>query len=211
MRDQVEIGVVPSGAPIDVEQLLQWAIAQTGYLPWRGVASRELEYDFGYTAIPGGVRREFRSSGILLRVAASEDVNAVIAEVKALEPRVAAVVISCARRQIRPACFVGVEPRKVAKTVSNRTKRGKRRHRKRSTVMVWDIDPMTIKLARRQYEAWRAALVRLVERLAGRLAAFAVTGPSAPARPWEPIAVDRGAFCGNISGAETEAPIAGRR
>lgn len=185
MRDQVEIGAPPLGTrPIDIEQLLQWAIAQTGYLPWRGVSARELEYDFGFTAIPAGVRREFRSRGVLLRVAASDDANAVIDAVKGLEPRVAATVIACARRQIRPACFVGVAPKKVAKTVTNRTKKGKRRHRKRSTVMVWDIDPVTIKLARQQYEAWHAALVRLAGRLDGSLA-VPVIGPAAPACPWD--------------------------
>jgi len=197
MRDQVEIGTIShaglglGGArPIDVEHLLQWAIEQTGYLPWRGVSRRELEYDFGFTAIPGGVRREFHSAGILLRVAANDDANAVIEQIKALEPRVAAAVIACARRQIRPECFVGVVPQKVRKTVTNRTKKGKRRHKKRSVIMVWDIDPMTIKLARQQYEAWRSALARIAERLSGRLAAFQVTGPSAPACPWDTTGCD---------------------
>jgi hypothetical protein len=188
MRDQAELvsgSQTEAGArTMDIEHLLQWAIAQTGYLPWRGVDERDLEYNFGFNAIPSGARLDFRRGGPALRLAANDDVNAVIAAVKALEPRVAAAVIACARRQIRPECFVGREPLKVSRMVRQKTKKGKRKHRKRLSIMVWDIDPATVKLARQQYEAWHAALTRIAQRLDGQLKAFRVTLPEAPQCPW---------------------------
>lgn len=175
---------------VDIEELLQWAIGQSGYLPWRGVAERELQYDHGYTVLFSAAPPVL-SRGIALRCTVNGDANAVIDEIRALAPGVAAVVIACARRRIRPACFVGVTPQKINKTIKtvSRTKKGWRRRRGRvtSTVTGWDVEPATVALARQAYTAWHHALGRMAQRLAGRLETYAIAGFSAPERPWDTI------------------------
>jgi hypothetical protein len=169
---------------IDIEMLVQWALAQTGYLPWRAVTERELAYDHGYTAIPHGVGHQYRGGGVVLRAAISDDANTVIGAIKALEPQIAATVIACGRKQIRPDWLPGVEPKRSAHYLSPK-KHGKRRHRRKTVVMVWNIDPLTIKLVRGHYEAWHDALTRLARRLAGQLQAFEISGFAAARCPWE--------------------------
>ncbi len=169
---------------IDIEELVQWAMSQTGYLPWRGVSERELAFDHGYTVIPKGCGLDYRGGHTLLRRAISDDAAIVVEAIKSLEPRVAAMVIACGRECIRPNWLPGIEPRQVAKRVYGARKR-KRRGRP-AVVMTWvPCDPSVIRAARSAYEQWHAALLILVSQLDGALAGLAIKGLEAPARPWE--------------------------
>jgi hypothetical protein len=171
--------------PIDIETLVQWAVQQSGHLPWRGVDDRELMYDYGYTALQRQAPPR-RSSGRQLARAVGQDAAAVIAAVQALDGGVAAVVIACARAGIRPDWMPGVAPRLVPKPVYERIRRrGKKRHR-RSVRIVWEpCDPQAICAARAVYRRWHAALRGLIAPLAGNLSDWNITGLAAPAEPWE--------------------------
>lgn len=170
--------------PIDIEVLLQWAIGQSGHLPWRGVSPRELMFDYGYTVIPRGCERGWHGGGTLLRLSIDDDASRVIEAIKRLEPRVAGIVIACARSQIRPDWMQGVEPKRVPRKIYQRvSRRGRRRHRS-TTVMVWNIDPAQIAAARSIYERWHAALTRLAVMLDGSLDRWVAKLPQAHPQPW---------------------------
>lgn len=168
--------------PIDIEALIQWAIAQTGFLPWYGTHPRELMLDGGYTAIPKGCSRQYHGGTILLRRAINSDAAIVIEAVKSLEPSIAAVVIARGRDKDRPQCFVGVKPKLVDRKVYGR-KRGRKRHRP-TTIREWNIDPKAICAAREIYTRWHAALARLAAQLQGQLIAYDIKGLGAPETPW---------------------------
>lgn len=170
---------------IDIEALIQWALQQTGYLPWRGVSDDALAYDHGWTAVPRRQSRQYVGSEILLRRAVDNDAALVLGAVRALAPATAATVLRCAREGDRPGCFIGFEAHKVPKTVYRRKRGGGKRHRP-SVVMVWDmgIEPETVRLARTVYENWRAALARVAASIRGDLAFYEVAGPAAPPHPW---------------------------
>lgn len=164
--------------PIDIEALLQWAIQQSGRLPWRGVSARELMYDYGYTCIPKGTPRCYRSSGTLLSRPIDDDAALVIAAVMALDGEVAAIVIANAREGRRPD-YAG-EPRRVPVT---------RRHRKKHRRVVTGFklvmpDEGAICAARAAYRQWHAALGSLARTLSGQLDAWQINGFVAAAEPW---------------------------
>jgi hypothetical protein len=174
--------------PIDAETLIQWAMDQTGYLPWRGVTDRELMFDHGYNAIPKNVPTTYQGSQPLLRAAVSDDATLVIAAIKALPPRTAAMVIACGREKIRPECFVDFEPAQVAKTIYPRRKRkrGKRSKGHRPyTVVVWNIDPEVICASREAYERWHRAVEDVAAQVAALVTRWRIKGFAAPHRPWE--------------------------
>lgn len=170
--------------PIDIEDLVQWAMSQTGYLPWRGVSDRELAFDHGYTVIPKGCGLDYRGGQALLRRAASADATAVIEAIKTLDGEVAAMVIACGRQRIRPNWLDGVEPRLVARTMYGR--RRKKRRGRPVAISVWvPCEPGVIRAARAAYSQWHGGLVRLAAMLAGALSEFTINGLGAPAQPWE--------------------------
>jgi hypothetical protein len=133
--EQLEIDCSNPSAPpqpIDIELLLQWAIARSGNLPWSRDLDRDLAFDRGLTVRPrkrptvswveaeamAGIRFEGRAPRARLRP--SPDAELVIAAIKRREPKVADTVIACARAKIRPD-WIEAEPRLVTKT---------RRHKK---------------------------------------------------------------------------------
>lgn len=178
--------------PVDIEILVQWAIARSGRLPWDNARDTQLMFDQGLTARP---RRRPPSSWIIAEACAGvsyqgrpvravmrpgPDADRVIAAIRALPPAAAATVISCARGKIRPDCMVGVVARRVPVERHNR-----RTHRK-GLRMVWQpCAPEAICLARATYERWHAALTSLSLTLKGGLDAWQVNGFAAPARPWD--------------------------
>lgn len=171
--------------PIDIEELLRWAIGQTGYLPWCNPSDDDLALDHGWDCVPKGTRALYQPSrGIALRRGIDPDAAFVVEAVKALDGEVAAQIIACARQGIRPNCLEGVEPRRVAKHVYAK-KRGKKKHR-RSIIMVWEpCDPETICLARAAYVRWHRAVASMIAALRGQLMHWRITGFSAPPVPWE--------------------------
>lgn len=183
--------------PVDIEVLVQWAIARSGRLPWDNARDTQLMFDQGLTARP---RRRPPSSWVIAEACAGvshqgrplravmrpgPDAERVIAAIRHLPPAAAATVISCARGKIRPDCMVGVEAKRVAVVMSWR--KGKRRGGHRPIVkMQWDpCAPEAICLARATYERWHAALTSLSLTLEGGLDAWQINGFAAPARPWD--------------------------
>lgn len=181
---------------IDVEFLVQWAVARSGRLPWDRTRDRELAFDRGLTAkyrrrppanwslaaACAGIRIEGRAVPALMQP--GPDVVRVIEAIKRLDGGVAEVVIACARAKRRPDWFEGIEPQRVARTIYPRRRNGRLAHRQ-VTLMVWSpCDPGKIRAARQVYAAWHAALGRLAGELDGRLDAWQVNGFRAPASPW---------------------------
>lgn len=178
--------------PVDIEFVVQWAVARSGRLPWDNARDAELMFDQGLTArlrrrppadwltatLTAGLRRERRPLPAIMRP--SGDAELVIAAIKRLPPAAAQTVLVCARAKIRPDCMLGVEPVRVPRQV-----RSKRRH-KLVTRMAWEpCDPSSIRAAREGYQAWHAAMRCLAEQLRGALEAWQINGFGAPARPWE--------------------------
>lgn len=181
----------PEGS-IDIEDLVRWAVARTGDLPWSRSRDRELMFDHGVTAKP----RKKRQPGVALAVAIHRpralparmdpgpDAGLVLEEVRRLDPWTASIILVNARRQSRPDWMEGVEPKRIAKR--KRSRRRKRRGRGGyQTVWVWDVDPLTIRACREIYARWHVGLSRLAERLADRLARFKIKGFAAPVTPWQ--------------------------
>lgn len=169
-------------APIDIEDLLQLALQQPVYRPFRVVSERALAYNYGYTAVPKGCHGGFAGGEVLLRVPAGADAAAVVAAVNALDPWTRAIVRRCAVGGTRPDWFEGVgAPRRVAVM-----KRHKRRHRKVKVGERWEpCSPQAICAAREIYARWHSAVTRLAEVLRGRLTDWRITGFAAPESPWE--------------------------
>lgn len=177
--------------PIDVENLIQWAMLQTGRFPWYGVRDMDLSYNQGLTVRPrrrpivpweiaeacAGISHNGRP--LLARRMPSGDAEAVLSAIKHLHPAVAAVVIACARSKIRPDWMEDIEPVQVIQHKRHRTK-----HRSVS-VLVWKpCDPMAILAAREIYTRWYGALNSVRERLDGVLDSWEIVSFSAPSEPW---------------------------
>lgn len=178
---------------VDIEMLLQWALARTGRLPWCGVQERELAFDRGCTARP---RRREQAGWALAEACAGlrlgngrplpammepgPDALRVLAAVRRLDdPQIAGVVVACARARIRPDWMPGVEPAQVRRWV-----RCRKRHRA-VVRLVWEpCDPAAIRAARELYAGWQRALLRLAAELDGQLDGWRINGLAAPAAPW---------------------------
>jgi Mg-chelatase subunit ChlI len=119
----------------DIENLLQWAYAQTVYLDYRNASPRALAYNHGYTAIPKGFHSTFEGGDVAVTMLSSTaaDARRIVAAVELLDPWTQAIVARCAKSQVRPDCFLGVEAREVKTTLSWR-KRKKGGGKKRSDV-----------------------------------------------------------------------------
>jgi len=172
--------------PIDIEALVQWAIAHS-VAPRLTVASpRELMFNHGYTAVPKGFHGVF--AGAMARVeggrlATDIDAERVLAAIDRLDPFTRSIVLVNAKTGRRPDWMEGVEPKRIAKRVYQK-RRGKKRHRP-STVIVWDVEPAAICAARELYGRWHSALTGLARTLSDQLIAWQVNGLNAPAAPWD--------------------------
>jgi len=177
-----------AGGAVDIEALVQWAIAQTGYLPWRNPSAEDLAMDHGWDCVPKSARALYQQSGgIALKCKGGIAVEAVIVvqAIKALPAAMAAQVIPHAREASRPNALIGIEPRRVGKKVYGRKRNGKRRGRP-ATVMSWaPCSPEAICDARSAYSLWHAGLSRLAKVLMGQLTHWEINGFAAPAAPWE--------------------------
>ncbi len=184
---------VPS---IDVEHLLQWAVQRTGKLPWSRDGEGDLSFDHGLTAklrrrpkigwataqVTAGLWRAGRP--LSASVTPHGDIAVVIDAIKHLPPAIAAMVLACARSGIRPDWMPGVEPKMVQKHLYKR-RHGKRRGRHvPHLVMVWDIEPATVRAARDAYAQWHQALTAMAVVLPASLSRWQVRGIGAPASPW---------------------------
>lgn len=179
--------------PLDVEFVLQWAIARSGRLPWDRTRDRELAFDGGLTARPrrrppanwtlaaacAGIRVEGRATPAMMRP--GDDAELVIAAIRQQAGGEAEIVIACARAKRRPDWFEGVLPQQVERPLSWRRARP---GQKRVTLAWQPCSPAEIRAARERYCRWHAALVRLAHSLSGRLEAWEINGPAAPAEPW---------------------------
>jgi hypothetical protein len=164
--------------PVDIEVLLQWAVAQTVPLPWRGVSPRELMFDHGWTVIPRGVSKAYPSAGIRLSASVVPDAQAVLDAVQTLDPPVADMLIACAKAERRPQWFA--EPRRVPIV-----KRHKKRHRQKiSGYRIVPPDPACARAAEHAYSRWWDALADLAVILEPILAHWHATGPAASPEPW---------------------------
>lgn len=182
--------------PIDVEDLLQWAIHRSGRLPWMRDDWRQLSMNRGLTAKPK--RREkigwdLATVGLRLSTGRSvpakmvpgPDATRVLAAVQALEPATAAVVLACARSRIRPDWMEGIVPRRVLRPIYG-YKRNRQRRGRPILVPVWEPrSPADVAAAHAAYSRWHAALEQLAQRLRGELVGWDVVGLNAPPAPWD--------------------------
>ena len=185
--------------PIDIEKLLQWAVARSGRLPWLRDGWRELSMNRGLTARPR--KREFvgweqaqvyaltvsgRGRPLPARMIPGPDAQRVLAAIQALDdPATAAVVLACARAKIHPDWMPGIEPKRVLRPVYGHKRNRKRRGR---PVMVptWEpCSPSDVRAARTAYSQWHKALSEIADRLDGQLAAWRIDGIAADSAPWE--------------------------
>lgn len=181
---------------IDIEHLVQWAVQQSGRLPWSRDGEDELAFDHGLTAklrrrpkigwgtaqVTAGLWR--KGKPLPSSVKPVGDVGTVLEAIKRLPPEMASVVLVCARSGIRPDCMADVEPKRITKMVYPR-KRGKRRGRHVPRVVtVWDIDPATVTAARRNYELWHVGLTLLLQ-IEPELTRWRLSGFNAPESPWK--------------------------
>lgn len=168
--------------PIDIEALVQWTMARTGYLPWRGVSERELMFDYGYTAIPEGAPGGFRSGCERLRQVVDDDAATVIAAIEALGWPASRLVVANGKAGIQPNWLEGIEPRLVPVK-----KRCGKKHRKVVVGHRWEpCHPQAICAARDAYRDWHSGLRRLAAVLGDSLIAWRINGFAAPEAPWEP-------------------------
>lgn len=178
----------------DIENLLQWAYAQTVYLDYRNASPRALAYNHGYTAIPKGFHSTFEGGDVAVTMLSSTaaDARRIVAAVELLDPWTQAIVTRCAKSQVRPDCFLGVEAREVKTTLSWRKRKkggGKKKAHSSTVTTRWEpCHPAAICAAREIYLRWHTALGRLAIALAGELNDWAISGFAAPEHPWnEPI------------------------
>lgn len=192
--DEISATVLKKPVSVDVEWLLQWAVGQTGNLPWSRDRDCELAFDRGLTVKPR--KREHGSWAIAeacaglrfggtrplpARMHPTGDAEKILAEIMKLDGRTASTIIACARSKIRPDWMPGVE----AKMTVVGSRRCKKRH-KRIPVMDWrPCRPEAIRAAREVYTRWHAALIAMMGNLDGRLSGFRINGLSAPANPWQ--------------------------
>jgi hypothetical protein len=179
--------IVPQ--PIDIEDLLQWAVAYSK--PVMTISSeRAALFNYGYTALPAACGGSFSGGSIAIPMRRAIDVDAdlVLQAVNGLDMWTRSLVLANARRHGRPDWMEGVEPQQVETKGYFRKKGWRRKQHKTSTVMVWlnGIGPAKIRAARDEYSRWHGALTRLVAVLNGQLKSFTIKGFGAPAAPWEP-------------------------
>lgn len=184
---------------IDIEELLQWAVARSGKLPWMRDNWRALTLN-PYTVQPR--RRPITSwtlavacAGQRLRVGAGRpammmpgsDGERVLAAIAGLgDPALCEMVRVCARRRIRPDWKEGVEPVRRPRAGYPRRRNGARRGRP-VVRLVWEpCSPDQIRAARAAYSRWHRALTSLAETLQSELSEWQINGFAAPAAPWEP-------------------------
>lgn len=182
-------------ALVDIEALVQTILMPRPSLPWARDDDRELSLDRGVTARP---RRRPRVSWFEAEACAGmrfhtprtrrpardpgPDAARVIAAIRRLDPRAAAMVIACGRNRVRPDWMPGVEPRLVERRRSHRRcKPGQKR-----SYQIWEpCSPDAVRLVRDAYAVWYKGLVALMTALDDTLDTYRVTGLEAPARPWE--------------------------
>jgi hypothetical protein len=190
-------GIPSRQQPIAIEELLQWAVAQSGRLPWRRDTEDELSMNRGLTARPKKSERvPWTGAGVMIftvgnrrqgpfaRRTPSSDAAVVLEAIKSLEATVAASVLACARGKIRPDWMEGVEPYVVMRPLYGHKRNRKRRGR---PVMVpeWKpCSPAEVKAAREVYARWHQALRRLNDRLQGNLDGWWLTDNFPPLEPW---------------------------
>lgn len=201
-RDAVNLGDIEA-APlrprvkqlVDIEELVQIALARGATLPWVRDDERELSFDRGLTVCP---RRRPKVTWFEAEACAGlsfgtprprhprrdpgTDAARIIAAIRRLDPRAAAMVIACGREKMRPDWKPGIEPRQVERKRSwRKCRRGQKR-----THQVWEpCSPAAVQAARNAYSQWRAALVRLSAALDGVLDGYQIAGIGAAAAPWE--------------------------
>jgi len=121
------------------------------------------------------------------------DAEAVHSEVLRLEPYQRAMVLEYAKSGLRPDCFVGEQPRPVAR----RRPDGKpmmdyldaKRRKPYLCLLRYDPEPDHIDMMREVWGVWHGALVHL-QGVLGGLSDHVVTGPVLPSRPWLKKAID---------------------
>jgi hypothetical protein len=179
---------------IDIEHLLWWAVEQTGRLPWEGTRHAELAFDRGCTAKPrshpvvpmhlalacAGTTQKPRP--ICAKMTPQGDAAIVLAAIKRLPARDAALILACARQRIRPEWRVrGLAQ---AERVSA-TRRDRKRH-KRVTFETWrdGVTPEAIWVARGEYIRWCALVLGLADQLRSSLVRHAIPNRQAFEFPW---------------------------
>lgn len=177
--------------PIDMEGLLRWAYSQTSYVSYQNAKERSLAINHGYTAIPKGCHSLFTGADaeVTLKRTSQPDAKLIIAAVDALDPWSRAIIARCAKSDIRPDCFVGIEAREVEVRTypKTRIKKGwKKKSHKTVITKRWEpCHPMAIRAAREIYARWHVAVERLSDDLTEHLSDWHITGFSAPEQPWE--------------------------
>lgn len=179
--------------PIDIEALLQWAVARSGRLPWVRDDYRSLTLN-PYSAQPRrrpvtswtlaiacAGQRLFVGAGTPATMIPGADAERVLQAIAGLgDPALCETVRVCARARIRPDWMEGIEPRRVAKRI-----RCRRQHRL-VTKWVWEPhSPEQIRAARDAYARWHRALLTLSEKLRDDLNDWHINGLAAPAAPWD--------------------------
>lgn len=192
------LAVEPIPKPVDIEDLLQWAVSRSGRLPWMRTGWRELSMNRGLTARPK--RREkigwdLATVGTGLRLGSGRQVPAqmtpgpdatrVLAAIQALDdPAAAAAVIACARSRIRPDWMEGIVPRRVMRSIYGH-KRNRQRRGRPIMVPAWSpCSPADVVAAHAAYSRWHKALGELRERLHGELVGWNIVSLDAPMEPW---------------------------
>lgn len=190
-------GITRPQQPIDIEALLQWAVARSGRLPWRRDHPSELSMNRGITARPRKSEKigwatagimvvtvSGRRQGSIVMRRPGPDAALVIDAIMRLEPAVAAVVLACARSRIRPDWMDGVVPQRVMRPIYG-YKRNRRRRGRPLMAPAWHpCSPADVQAARDSYTRWHMALLALVEDVGGTLASWRITGCDVPATPW---------------------------
>ena len=197
---------------LDIELILQWALTQTGHLPWSRDRDTDLMFDKGLTAKPRkrppinwtiamacaglklGTERPLPAT-----MTPSGDAEIIIEAVKRLPSRQASLILACARAQIRPDWTVNghAEARRHEKSCWEKksvpqkkgwSKKWKKARVGRPHLKVWyDPTPEAICAARDAYTLWHDGICHLMTELRGHLSRFKINGFSAPERPWEPV------------------------
>lgn len=168
--------------PIDIEALVQWAMAREIMPRLRVPSARELSLN-PYTVLPKGFVNELNTGGVDVeggRPADDIDAERVLRAIDRLDPFTGSMVRNNGRGRCRPDWFDGVEPKQVTKW-----KRSKKGHRKVPTREWKPVHPKAIRAARDLYLTWHGGLRHLVTLLDGELLRFRINGLSAPMMPWE--------------------------
>lgn len=179
--------------PVDIEDLLQWALSRSGRLPWRRDDDRELTLN-PYDARPkrrdkiGWATAEVYALTIngrtrvlapRLRVPGADAERVMVAIAMLGDSALSEQVRACARSRIRPDWMPGVVPVRVEDS-----RRCRRKHKRMRRFRWSPCSPEDVRAAREAYARWHAALCRLATELDGELAGWRVEGPAAPAAPW---------------------------